>query len=280
MTDKINSSTLTKAADGTITLKISIPQAEIKKVTDEVMAETVKTADLKGFRKGKAPKKMVEEAVDKSKISEETLKRLLPKNYMLAVEEHKLRPIVNPKIHVDKMEPNSDWEFTATTAEMPEVTLGKYKEAIKDVTAKSKIVVPGKETAEVPTEAILKAVLDNVTMTIPEILVAGEADRHLAQTLDEIKKLGLTLDQYLQSTGKKPEELRADYTQKAKQELTLEFALNKIADAEKVQVETQEIDDAIAKAKDPVEKANMEQNRYLIASFIRQQKTLDFLKTL
>lgn len=277
MTEK---AVITRQDDGTISLKISIPKTEVKKATEEVMAEIAKTADLKGFRKGKAPQKMVEENIDPAKLSEEVLKKLLPKYYMEAVQAENLRPIVNPKIHVDKIDKDTDWEFTATTAEMPVVKLGKYKDAVKAITAKSKIAVPGKEDVQVPVEEILKAVVDNTTATIPSIMVEAEADKHLAQTLDEIKKLGLTLDQYLQSTGKNPEALRAEYQQKATGELMLEFALAQIADEEKIKVEPEEIEKAINGAQSPQEKANMEANRYLIASFLRQQKTLDFLKNL
>lgn len=280
MANTIKQSTLTRAEDGTITLHIKIPQTDVKKATEEVMADTVKTADMKGFRKGKAPKKLVEESTDPAKLREEVLKRLLPKYYMETVQAENLRPIVNPKIHVDKLDDGSDWEFTATTAEMPDVKLGKYKEAVKALTAKSKIVVPGKEEKPTPVEEILKIVADNTTATVPSIMAEAEADKHLAQTLDEIKKLGLTLDQYLQSTGKTPNDLRAEYEKKAAEELKLEFALAKIADDEKIQVQPEEIEKTIEGAQNPQEKANMQANRYLIASFLRQQKTLAFLKSL
>lgn len=279
-------STLVKEQDGTIKLTITIPQESVKKATAEVTEETVKHANLPGFRKGKAPKKLVEETIDPAKLREEVLKKLLPDAYVKAVEEHKLRPVMNPKIHVTKIEDPStssgqgDWEFTAETCEMPEIHLGKYKEEVKKITAKSKIAIPGKEQQEPSMDEILKVVMEQTDAKIPHIMVQQEADRLLSQTLDEIKKLGLTLDQYLQSTGKKPEDLRHDYEMKATSDMKLEFALSKIAEDEKIQVEPKELDEAVAKAKDPQEREQMEKNRYLLASILRQQKTLDFLKNL
>jgi len=288
MAETTKKSVLAKDPDGTIKLTISIPQDQVKKVTTEVTEETVKNSNIKGFRKGKAPKKLVEESIDTAKLREEVLRKLIPDAYIKAIQEHNLRPIMNPKIHVEKIDDSKEWEFSATTAEMPEIKLGKYKDEVKKVTAKSKIILPGKEPfdaaqgkkQEPSMDEILKTVMENVETTIPSILVQQEADRFLSQTLDEIKRLGLTLDQYLQSTGKKPEDLRREYESKAASDMKLEFALQKIAEEEKIQIEPQEIDEAIQKAKSPEEKAQMEQNRYLLASILRQQKTLDFLKNL
>lgn len=68
--------------------------------------------------------------------------------------------------------------------------------------------------------------------------------------------------------------------QKAIQDIKTEFVLQKIAQDENITVEEKELDEAIQKAKDAQEKAYLEQNRYLLASILRQQKTLDFLKNL
>ncbi|MDO8639699.1 MAG: hypothetical protein Q7R53_02120, partial [bacterium] len=87
-------------------------------------------------------------------------------------------------------------------------------------------------------------------------------------------------DQYLSSTGKKPEDLRNEYKRKAENDIRLEFALLKIAEEEKIVVDEKEIEEAIKAAKSDDERKNLETNRYLLASILRQQKTLDFLKNL
>lgn len=272
--------TLTRTDDGSIDLHITIPQDKIKKTFEQVMEQVVSTAKVPGFRPGKAPKKVVEDSTDKAKVREEVLKQLVPELYIEAVQEHNLKPIVNPRINIEKIDDDSDWEFTATTCEMPKVELGKYKEAVAKITAKSKIAIPGKEQEKPNLDEIIKAVLEHVKITIPKLLIDYEADRLLSQTLDEIKKLGLSLDQYLSSTNKTPEDLRKDYEDKAVGDMTVEFALSQIADSEQITVEAKEIDEAIQKAKDASEKAHMEANRYLLASILRQQKTIDFLQNL
>ena len=278
-----NITSLQKESNGTIRLTITIPNSDIKKAWEEVMTSVAGNAEIQGFRRGKAPRKLVEEKADKEKIREEVLKKLLPPAYAQAIKTHEIRPIINPKIHVDKLEDpntNKDWQFTALTCEAPSIKLGKYKESIQKITVKSKIIVPGKEPVPAKFDDIVKALLDSITGEIPEILVDNETDRLLSQTLEEVKKLGLTLDQYLSSTGKNPQVLREEYGKKAQNDIKLEFALLKIAEEEKITVEEKEIEEAIKASKSEDEKRNLEANRYLLASILRQQKTLDFLKNL
>lgn len=279
---------LQKEPNGTIRLTITIPAQDVKKTWEEIMTQVVSNAEIQGFRKGKAPRKLVEEKADKEKIREEVLKKLLPIAYTEAIKTQEIKPIINPKIHVEKLEEGKDWQFTALTCEAPIIKLGIYKENIQKITVKSKIILPGKESfgsaqdkpAPAKFEEIVKALLDSVESQIPGILVDNETDRLLSQTLEDVKKLGLTLDQYLSSTGKNPQILREEYRKKAENDIKLEFALLKIAEEEKIAVEEKEISEAILAAKSDDEKKNLESNRYLLASILRQQKTLDFLKNL
>ncbi len=281
MTNK-TSATIERKEDGTIHLQLTIPHSDIQKATEELISNTVNTAEITGFRKGKAPRSIVEQTLDKGKLKEEILKKLLPPTYVSAVEENNLKPIMNPKIHVDTLPDDKDWSITAITCEMPVVKLNKYKDEIKKVTAKSKIILPGKDQKkqEPSLDEVVKALLTETSVAIPSILIEQEVDRLLAQTLDEIKRLGLTLDQYLSSTNKKPEELRAEYAMKAENDIKLEFVLQTVAESEKITIEDKEITEAIQKAKDPIEKENLQKNSYMLASILRQQKTLDFLKNL
>lgn len=273
---------LERQDDGTIKITLTIPQDAVNKARDGVIEELAKQVNVAGFRKGKAPSNVAASQLNPEAVREEILKKLLPKAYMNAVEEHKIRPIMNPKMQVEKIEEGEDWIFNALTCEMPEVDAGEYKKKVQNVTAKSKIVIPGKENEAKKPELqdIMKAVLEDAKVKIPAILVEQEADRLLSQLLNDIKRLGLSLDQYLATTNRKPEDLRAEYAKRAEEDIKLEFVLQKIAELEKITIEETEIEEAIAKAKDPSERASMEQNRYLLAGILRQQKTLDLLMNL
>lgn len=273
-------STFKRLEDGTIDITVVIPWNLIVKTKDEVINEHVKEAVLPGFRKGMAPKSLVEQNLDKNHLKEDVLRQLIPQAYSESIKEHKLLPIVTPQIHVGKLEDQNDWEFQALTCEMPKIILGNYKENVKKVTAKAKIIIPGKEQQQVSFEEIAKELLENIKFTIPNIILEQEVEKLLAQTLDEVKRLGLTLDQYLSSTGKTIDGLKADYAKKAETDVKLEFILQQISTEENITAEEKEIEEAIATAKTDAERQNLNQNRYLLASIIRQQKTLDFIRSL
>jgi FKBP-type peptidyl-prolyl cis-trans isomerase (trigger factor) len=273
---------LERQKDGTIKIIITLTQDKIKAAQDTVIDELAKQTNVAGFRKGKAPKEMALDRLNPEQVREEILKRLLPQAYIEAVQEHKLNPIMNPKMHVEKIEEDNDWIFYALTCEMPTIELGNYKDSVKKLTAKSKIIIPGKEeeSKKPPLEEIMKAILTDVKVQIPQVLAEQEADRLLSQLLNDIKRLGLNLDQYLASTNRKPEDLRAEYLKRAEEDIKLEFVLQKIAEQEKITVEDKEIEEAIQKAKDPAEKENLSANKYVLAGILRQQKTLDLLMNL
>src|SRR5258708_15269532 len=268
--------------DGTIKITINLPHEKIASAGNAVIDDLAKQTNVAGFRKGKAPKEMAVNKLNPEQVREEILKRLLPQAYIEAVQEHKLNPIMNPKMHVEKIEEGKDWIFFAMTCEMPTITLGKYKENVKKLTAKSKIIIPGKEEEnKKPTlDEIMKAILSDTQVQIPAIFVEQEADRLLSQLLNDIKRLGLSLDQYLASTNRKPEDLRTEYAKRAEEDIKLEFVLQKIAELEKITVDDKEIEEAIQKAKDPAEQQNLSANKYLLAGILRQQKTLDLLMSL
>lgn len=273
---------LERQKDGTIKIVITLPQDKIAETGNKVIDEMAKRTSIPGFRKGKAPTEMAAGQLKPEQVREEILKVLLPQAYMDAVKEHSLRPIMNPKMHVEKIEEGKDWIFHAMTAEMPTVEPGSYKANIQKITGKSKLILPGKEedSKKPALEDVMKAVLEGAKVQVPGVLVEQEADRLLSQLLNDIKKLGLSLDQYLSSTNRKPEDLRAEYAKRAEDDIKLEFILQKIAELEKITIEDAEIEEAMQKAKDPTERQSMEANRYLLAGILRQQKTLDLLMNL
>lgn len=267
----------TQAEDRTITLKITIPWNTVEQARTRVVDHLVKQVQVSGFRRGMAPRNVAEQHLKKELVQEEVLKEVLGKAYNEAVKQEKLTPIITPRVHVDTFEDGTDLVFSAELCEAPEITMGDYKKDVKEVTAKSKIAIPGKEEQKPNVDAILDAVVKNAQVVIPKVLYEQEANRLLSQMLDELKSLGLSLDQYLASRGKKSEDLRAEYEEKAKRDLSLEFVLRKIADDEKITVENSDLEDVLKDVKDEAQKQQLMANPYLLASIIRQQKTLDFL---
>lgn len=266
--------------DGTIAIKITVPWKEVEDAREGVTESLAKQVAVPGFRPGKAPTKIAKEKLSKEKVQEELLRKVLSDSYNEAVKKNNLTPIITPYIHVEVFEEGTNLEFTAETCEAPVVDLKNYKAEVQKLTAGSKIVVPGKEEKKVPMEEIMTAVIKNTETKVPKPLIEAETNRLLSQLLEELKTLGLTLEQFLSSRDRKPEDLRAEYEERAQRDLKLEFVLRKIADEEKITVEEKDISEVLNSLKDEKQRQEVSQNPYFLASIIRQQKTLDFLAKL
>ena len=98
--------------------------------------------------------------------------------------------------------------------------------------------------------------------------------------MDQTKKLGLSVEQYLASTNRTAEGIRHEYEEQAKRTLTLEFGLEAIADAEGVLISDDDIAAVIKTAKSDDERKAMENQKYYLATILRRQKTIDMLANL
>jgi len=104
-------------------------------VSQEVFNEGMQTAYIKvrgkysvpGFRKGKAPKVMIENYYGESVFYEEAFEAVFPDAFDGAVEEHKLEVVSRPDIDILKIGKTDGLLFTAEVFLKPEVKLGKYK---------------------------------------------------------------------------------------------------------------------------------------------------------
>jgi len=268
--------------DGTLEITVIVPWNEAKKAQEEIETDLVKHVKIAGFRPGAAPKNVAKARLNPELVKEEVLKKVVGKAYNDALTKHDLKPLITPHVHIEVFTEGTDIVFTAETCEEPQIELGNYKEEIKKVTAKSKIIIPGKEekTPGDSIDEILDVALKTAKITVPNVLTENESGRLLTQLLEELKKLGLTLDQYLSSRNITPEKLKEEYNSKAENDLKLEFFLRKVADEEKITVEKEDIEKALASIENPKEREEIMKNPYLVASIIRQQKTVSFLSEL
>lgn len=283
-------STLAKTDTSEIQLTITIPQQEVGRVYEAALEETAKTTEISGFRKGKAPKDIVEQRVGKDKIYQQVVQKLIPQVYSQAVKEHKLKPVIPPRVELLKAQEGQDWQFRATTAERPKVELGNYKEKVKKALAPTKLWAPdkgklkeeNKPTQEEKTQKVIQALLEEVKVTIPPILTEEEVNRALANLINQTNSLGMTVDQYLASIGKSGEQIREEYRQKIEQDLKLQFALNAIAEKEEIKVDKKEIDDLIQATGDQKIKESLDNplQRVYIEGVLKRRKVLDFLAKL
>ncbi len=275
----------------TFEVVVNIPWEEIKKAREKGVEKAGAEMEIKGFRKGKAPESLVVQSLGNERLLEMTLQEILPGYFQKAISQLGLRPIVTPKVQIVSAKENEPWQIKFTSCEEPEVNLNNYKEEIKKIKAVEKIWVPGKEEGkkeekkpeedrEEKINRIMDWLLKNIKVEICDLLLDEEVTRKLSGLLEQIQKLGITVDQYLSSVGKTVEQIREEYRRSSEESLSLEFILGKIADSEKIEVTAEEIEKMIAGGKDEEEKKALEGQKYLIATLLRRQKTLDFLASL
>ncbi len=272
-----------------IKFTLTIPWAIVQKGYQKALQKFVEVAEMKGFRKGKAPAKLVEEKVGKTKIYEQTVSLVLSPVYAEAIQKKNYKPITEPHIHPTSMDENKDWVFEVEIAEYPEVKLGSYLDVIKAVKTKNAIWTPGKdeEKAEEPEEktedqklrAIFHALLEKIIVRVPELLIREEVNHSLSRLLQQLDRLHVTLDDYLKSIQKTADQLRQDFAVNGLTTLQIEFILTEIAKDQKLEVSEKEIDEVITAIPDEVaRKANRTpRQRALIATTLLRQKTVAWL---
>lgn len=275
---------IAKSDDKTVQITFTIPYSIVKDSQNKVVEEFAKTAEIAGFRKGKAPIEKVREKMDPNTLVEKSLGRILPKALGDTITEHKLKPAIYPKFEVIKANADEDWQIRAVTCELPEVDLGDYKQSLllrSKKTIKESHSVPSDGTSRDKKEQeVIKILLDSVKIAIPKILIDEEVNSRLANLLERIEKLGLTLEGYLSSTGKNPQALREEYGAQAKSTIMLDLILNKIVDEENIQISEEQIDSALKAAMaDPklFEKLNTPNQRLLVKGVLSRRTALDNL---
>jgi trigger factor len=105
-------------------LNIEIEPAEMETELDLAYHRLAQNAEIPGFRKGKAPRAVLERHIGKDRLLEEALNSLLPQAYEKALKEQELEPIANPDIEITQTDPVI---FKAKVPLKPVVELGDYQ---------------------------------------------------------------------------------------------------------------------------------------------------------
>jgi trigger factor len=105
-------------------LNIEMEPDEVKAALDESYKRLVQKTDIPGFRRGKAPRVVLERYVGKDRLLEDALDSLLPQAYEKALKEQELEPFASPDIEIAQTDPVI---FKATVSLKPVIELGDYQ---------------------------------------------------------------------------------------------------------------------------------------------------------
>ena len=110
-----------------VTLTVEVEAAEVSKAVEKAVKRLSNRVNIPGFRKGKAPRKIIERNVGMDAIMQEAFDIVGPKAFADALEEQKIEPVSRPQIDIETLEEGKDLVFKATVTPRPEVKLGDYK---------------------------------------------------------------------------------------------------------------------------------------------------------
>ena len=115
-----------KHENAIVELEIEIHVEKVELEYKAVFEKIRKNAKVDGFRKGKAPVQMIETKF-REYADEEVAENLAKSTVFEAVKEKELMPIMEPKVHYDKVQRNEPFTYKAFLELMPTVELGEYK---------------------------------------------------------------------------------------------------------------------------------------------------------
>lgn len=108
-------------------LTIEVPAEDVEKAIQSVYQKMRRNINVPGFRKGKAPRQLIEKMYGKEVFYNDAIDELLPKSYADAVDECGEEIVSRPQIDIVQMESGKPFIYTAEVALKPAVTLGEYK---------------------------------------------------------------------------------------------------------------------------------------------------------
>lgn len=109
------------------TLKITAPAAEVNAGYKKAVQKIADQANIPGFRKGKAPRAIIEMHYGKEAVKQEAFEIVANKAYSEALDQEKLIPVSDPKVEESVFEEGKDMELTIKVTLKPEPELGEYK---------------------------------------------------------------------------------------------------------------------------------------------------------
>ncbi len=308
--------------------------------------------EIDGFRKGKAPAKMIEQKVGEENILREMAEMAIAGAYPKILDEHKIDAIGQPLVSLTKLAKGNPLGFSIKTAVMPEVLLPNYKKIaeaekvdeapeigdkdvdnallqLRQMRAHQKMHETGVEhsnhnhedieekdlpeiTDEVAKEfgpfenvadlriavkenlttdkvrisqektriAIVEKILEETKIEIPSLLIEIETENMLARLSHDLENMGSNKSDYLKKIGKTEEEVRGEWREEATKRAKLQLVLEKIAQAEKIEADSEALNQEIEK----ITKAYPETNQMRVQQYLevtmRNEKVFQYLENL
>jgi trigger factor len=113
-----------KTENSQVFLTVEMEPAEVEESLEKSYHRLVKKANIPGFRKGKAPREILEQYIGRESLLEDALNNVIPQVYERAIKEQQIEAIARPSIEVTQTDPVV---FKATVPLKPTIKLGDYR---------------------------------------------------------------------------------------------------------------------------------------------------------
>jgi trigger factor len=133
-----------------VKLVIEVDSEKFEQGLQKAFAKNANRFSIPGFRKGKAPRHMVEKFYGEQVLYEDAINAICPEAYDQAIEEQDIHPVDRPEIDIEQIGKGQTFIFTAKVTVKPEVELGQYK----DVEVKKAVAVVTDEDLDKEVEKV------------------------------------------------------------------------------------------------------------------------------
>ena len=278
-----------KQPKSTLKITITVENDKVKKAYDEVLEETVKTTEIEGFRKGNAPKNMVEDKIGVSNLYGHVVDHLLKEFYTQALKENKISPVSNPRVEIKEFDIDKDFEFNAVVAIRPEIKVKEYKKALKKAfedkkeeikKQKAEALKKGEQIPEIPAHLganeVIEILLEDSEVEVADILIQEESDRVIGRLLDQLRGINLSMEKYLKAQEKTADGLRKEYDEISEKSIKAEFVMSHLIQKEGIEVTDKEIDEMVGALGDPktTERMQSPMERLYIKTILQKNKLI------
>lgn len=155
----MTTSTLTRLAPTQVALEFSITGQELAEAEDRAFRKLAKNVRLPGFRKGKVPRKIFEQAYGSQAVTSQAVEDVVPEVYARAIREHDLDPVDRPKLEILEESEGRPTRLKATVQVRPAIELRSYKGV--------KVPNPAVEVTDADVERSLEALAKERATLVP-----------------------------------------------------------------------------------------------------------------
>ena len=121
------STTFEKLSSNKVKLSFVVPAEKFDEGIKVAYRKMVGKVSIPGFRKGKAPMKVIENYYGASVFYEDAFNAIFPEIYQAAITEHNVQVVDRPELDIEQIGKGQELKFTVEVFVRPDVTLGEYK---------------------------------------------------------------------------------------------------------------------------------------------------------